>query len=176
MIVAPVLVLKRGRHEIFDGQVIETGKIHPIEGACVIHLAAAEWLDAAMSAEEMCDDLVAEAVFGQLLTSRHDSQIVAADDRLPEAALGASRTIAFACALIEVDIGFETDGTAVTAAVISLAHRPLPDDQVREITIKLNNQMVYYMAMMARQVYRLILFGHSFSTEIASCAARLRGL
>jgi hypothetical protein len=89
-------------------------------------VAAAERLDAAMTAEEMVNVFRAELVIGKIVLALQDAEVILARDRLPEAAFGAHRTIAATRALGRIEPAFETHGAAVAAALMELFHVESP--------------------------------------------------
>jgi hypothetical protein len=122
-----VLVLDRAGRHLFRRGAVQAGDIDGIEGAAQrIHMAAAERLDAAVPAEEMVNVFRAELVIGKIVLALQDAEVILARDRLPEPALGAHRTIAPAAALGRIEPAFETDGAAVTSALMELFHVESP--------------------------------------------------
>jgi hypothetical protein len=79
-------------------------------------------------AEKVVVDLIARVVADALFAGEQ-AEVARLEDHPRRAALHAHGAVALAGALVEVDVGFETNGAAVAAAgVLGLAHFLLNDN------------------------------------------------
>src|SRR4030095_8689010 len=105
---------------------IEAGKLdRDIVATDFLDVPGLEGTHTAVLAEQVCALATAEAVITERLLAGQQAKLMRLDHRAPVARLGANRAIALARALREVDVGFEADGAAVTAAVVCPFHADL---------------------------------------------------
>jgi hypothetical protein len=120
---APVLVVNRRIYELIRGDVVEAGDIDSVElTAELIQVAASEWFNTASAAKEVLYRFAAEKIFGQGFFALQKPKCLAAGNGFPESVFRTKRAIALARTVGQVEIAFEADSAAVTAAVVGLFH------------------------------------------------------
>src|SRR6185436_8764910 len=123
LVVATVGEAHGRRGQLGGVGIVEAGELHRnVFAADFRDVAAFERTHTAVFAEQVLPLFAAEAVVAQCIGARQETEGVGFDERTPVADLGAEAAITFAGALRQVDVGFEANCTAVTAAVIGLFH------------------------------------------------------
>jgi len=135
-----MIALGAGVHggQVVGRDVVEASDVHGIEiAAHDVEAGRGEGMDATAAAESVADGRRAEAIFGQHLGTRDDSEAGGAGKILPEPRLGAPGTIAAEArrppdavklglrALTlgrQIELAFEMHGSAVATAAIGFQH------------------------------------------------------
>src|SRR5690606_20680752 len=103
--------------------VVQRGQLYrDIISAYRVEMAAAEWANTAVAAEQMMTGKRTKLVVTQGIFAGKQPEITGPYDGIPVARFGADGTIAFVGAGSEIDIGLKAHGTAMAAAEAGFFH------------------------------------------------------
>jgi hypothetical protein len=122
-IVATIEVTHRSGNQFLRRHIVERRHCNADESATHLrNVATTERLHTAGLAEKVFNAVAVELILREVVLALQQSELLGLHGRPPIAGLEADRTIAFASPLAEIEIDFETNCAAMTAAVIRLVH------------------------------------------------------
>lgn len=120
-IIVSAVQISDGRiHQFFRRHIVQACQIYCIELAPARRAADAERADTAVLAKQVLVRLGQKLIFGELRFARQQSKRGRLHDGRPKSDLRADGAIAPDGALAQVDVRFEPDDAAMTAAMICL--------------------------------------------------------